>query len=78
MKRAALLLFVALPACSDPPVVAGLDETEANRVVVALDRAGVPSSKEIDPGFSADENGPAFAQENGPGVIDRVAITIVG
>jgi hypothetical protein len=29
-------------------------------------------------GFSADENGPAFAQENGPGVIDRVAITIVG
>src|SRR5690606_10270663 len=31
------------------PVAAGLDEPEANRVVVALDRAGVAASKEADP-----------------------------
>jgi type III secretion protein J len=32
------------------PVAGGLDEGQANRVVLALDRAGVGSEKEVDPG----------------------------
>ncbi len=32
------------------PVAAGLDEGQANRVVVALDKAGVGADKETDPG----------------------------
>ena len=31
------------------PVAAGLEETDANRVVVALDQAGIDASKEADP-----------------------------
>lgn len=42
-----LCLFVA--GCS-VPVAAGLDEPDANRVVVALDQAGIDASKELDPG----------------------------
>jgi type III secretion protein J len=37
-----------LAACA-VPVAAGLDEPEANRVVVALDRAKIDATKEIDP-----------------------------
>jgi type III secretion protein J len=39
---------LALAGCA-VPVAAGLDETDANRVVVALDRAGIDASKEADP-----------------------------
>lgn len=48
--RAAALSIVtlALAGCS-VPVAGGLDETQANRVVVALDRAGVVGDKEPDP-----------------------------
>lgn len=42
------LLLVALTACS-VPVAASLDEDDANRIVVALDREGVDGTKEIDP-----------------------------
>lgn len=38
-----------LLACSSP-VAVGLEESDANRVIVALDRAGVDASKESDPG----------------------------
>ncbi|MFO0678914.1 MAG: hypothetical protein U0169_20470 [Polyangiaceae bacterium] len=38
----------ALAACTTPVAVA-LDETEANRVVVALDHARVDATKEVDP-----------------------------
>jgi type III secretion protein J len=42
-----LLLVVA--ACT-VPIAGGLDDSEANRVVVALERASVEATKEIDPG----------------------------
>ena len=42
-----LLLFVA--GCT-VPVAAGLDESDANRIVMALDRAKIEASKESDPG----------------------------
>lgn len=32
------------------PVAAGLDEGDANRVVVALDQAGIDAAKDVDPG----------------------------
>lgn len=49
MRAAALsLLALALAGCS-VPVAGGLDETQANRVVVALDRAGVVAEKDADP-----------------------------
>jgi type III secretion protein J len=38
-----------LVACS-VPVAGGLDDPEANRVMVALDRASVDATKEVDPG----------------------------
>lgn len=50
--RLALLVACAIPllgACS-VPIEAGLDDAEANRVFVALDRASVEVSKEPDPG----------------------------
>ena len=39
----------ALAAACSAPVATGLDEGDANRIVVALDRASIDSSKEIDP-----------------------------
>jgi type III secretion protein J len=41
-------LALMLAACS-VPVAGGLDEGDANRIVVALDRASVESTKEVDP-----------------------------
>ena len=47
----ALVLFAlsAAVGCA-VPIAAGLEEGDANRVVVALDHAGIDASKEIDPG----------------------------
>ena len=45
---AALSLTVLLAGCQ-VPVAAGLDENDANRVVVALDHAGIDAAKEADP-----------------------------
>jgi len=42
------LLCLALAACG-VPVAGGLDEGEANRIVVALDRASIDATKESDP-----------------------------
>jgi type III secretion protein J len=44
-----LLSFAVVAGCS-VPVAGGLDEAQANRVVVALDHAGVGGEKEPDPG----------------------------
>ncbi len=41
--------LAGLAACT-VPVAAGLDESDANRIVVALDRAKIEASKESDPG----------------------------
>src|SRR5277367_6837999 len=46
--RAALLVLLALAGCA-VPVAGGLDETDANRIVVALDHALVEATKEADP-----------------------------
>jgi type III secretion protein J len=43
-----LLLAIALAGCS-VPVAGALDDPEANRVVVALDRASIDATKEADP-----------------------------
>jgi len=43
-----LLSFVVIAGCT-VPVAGGLDEPQANRVVVALDRAGIGGEKEPDP-----------------------------
>jgi len=48
-RLAGLLLLVLCSACA-VPVAAGLDDQEADRVVVALDRAGIDGAKEVDPG----------------------------
>jgi type III secretion protein J len=50
MRTPMALLGLAL-VCSGcaVPVAASLDDPEANRIVVALDRAGIDSAKEIDP-----------------------------
>lgn len=48
MKAACAVLLVGLAGCA-VPVAAGLDEGDANRVVVALDQAGIDASKEVDP-----------------------------
>ncbi len=45
---ALVLLVFALAGCT-VPVAAGLDESEANAVVVALDQAGIEAAKEADP-----------------------------
>ncbi len=42
-------LLVALTGCAGSPVASGLEEVEANRVVLALDRAKVAGEKEADP-----------------------------
>ena len=44
----ALVALVALAGCT-VPVAAGLDEVDANRIVVALDHASVDAVKESDP-----------------------------
>ena len=44
-----LALSAALALGCTVPVAAALDEPEANRVVVALDQAGIDSAKEADP-----------------------------
>jgi type III secretion protein J len=47
---AVALLAVAALACGCAvPVVAGVEEGDANRIVVALDRASVDATKEVDP-----------------------------
>lgn len=50
MRRfaAAAVACLALSGCA-VPVAAGLDEGDANRVVVALDQAGIDAAKEADP-----------------------------
>ncbi|MEA2751076.1 MAG: type secretion protein [Myxococcales bacterium] len=42
------MAFAGLAGCA-VPVAAGLEETDANRVVVALDQAGIDAVKEADP-----------------------------
>jgi type III secretion protein J len=49
LVRSALLVAALLIAGCAAPVAAGLDEVDANAIVVALDRASVDSTKEIDP-----------------------------
>jgi type III secretion protein J len=48
VRRAVLALASLLTACS-VPVAAALDDSEASRVVVALDHATIEASKEADP-----------------------------
>lgn len=44
------LVWVALAACGcSVPVAGALDEGDANRIVVTLDRAAIAASKEVDP-----------------------------
>src|SRR5258706_11510911 len=43
-----VLAFLGLSACS-VPVPAGLEETDANRIVGALDKAAIDAVKEVDP-----------------------------
>ena len=48
-RRAALAIFtLSLLGCASP-IAAGLEEGDANRVVVALDHAGIDAWKEADP-----------------------------
>jgi type III secretion protein J len=47
-KRAVLLALLALAGCA-VPVAGGLDEGDANRIVIALDRASIEGTKETDP-----------------------------
>src|SRR5580692_3186619 len=47
--RSALLLAGLLAAGCSAPVAGALDDSEASRVVVALDQASIDSSKEPDP-----------------------------
>jgi type III secretion protein J len=49
MRLPVLACAVLLAGCA-VPVAAGLDETDANRIVVALDRARIDAAKEADPG----------------------------
>jgi type III secretion protein J len=50
VHRSAIALWLALfVAACNSPVAGALDEEQANRVVVALDRAGIGAEKEIDP-----------------------------
>jgi type III secretion protein J len=45
-----IFLFTSLLTACAVPVAGGLDDPEASRVVVALDRASVDATKEVDPG----------------------------
>ena len=49
MKRVVTLLALLAPVGCAVPVAGALDDSEANRVVVALDRASVDATKEPDP-----------------------------
>ena len=49
MRSWSLWSFVALTGCG-VPVAGGLDEGDANRIVIALDRAAIEGTKEADPG----------------------------
>jgi type III secretion protein J len=49
VKRAPLLVLAALLAGCSVPVAGALDDGEATRVVVALDRAAIEATKEADP-----------------------------
>jgi type III secretion protein J len=49
VTRPALLVWLALLAACGVPVAGGLDDSEANRVFVALDRASIDATKEADP-----------------------------
>jgi type III secretion protein J len=46
----ALAFGLCLGACAEVPVVQGVGETEANRVVATLDQAGIAARKEADEG----------------------------
>ncbi len=48
MRALPIVLCLALAGCT-APVAGALDDSEANRVMVALDRAGVDATKEPDP-----------------------------
>src|SRR5689334_6719026 len=50
---ALVLAHAALALGCAVPVAAGLDEGDANRIVVALDQAGVEATKEADPSAEA-------------------------
>jgi len=45
VRRVLLLLLVALAGCADEEILHGLDERQANEVLVALDERGVAASK---------------------------------
>ncbi len=45
MRRVPLLLLAALAGCADDEILHGLDERQANEVLVALDERGMPASK---------------------------------
>jgi type III secretion protein J len=49
MRFPVVALAFALAGCT-VPVAAGLDEGDANRIVIALDRAKIDGAKETDPG----------------------------
>jgi type III secretion protein J len=49
-RRLASLLLLSLVAACAVPVAGGLDESDANRIVLALDRANIDATKEGDPG----------------------------
>ena len=48
-SRSAVVAAALLLAGCTVPVAAGLDEGDANRIVVALDHVGIDATKEIDP-----------------------------
>jgi type III secretion protein J len=49
VQRLVVLALAALAAACSVPVAGGLDDSEANRVFVALDRSSVEATKEPDP-----------------------------
>ncbi|MBX3186961.1 MAG: hypothetical protein KF819_08100 [Labilithrix sp.] len=53
MRRSTFLVLSLLATGCAVPVAAGLEETDANRVVVALDHAGIDAAKEADPAAEA-------------------------
>ncbi len=48
-RQLAILASLAMATGCGVPVATGLDEAEANRVIVALDRAGLDATKEVEP-----------------------------